>query len=756
MVGFEVLKEVVSQSGNWSPIVGQFTENYLGEIKGISPAGLDRIVKESAEILGNCAPPATISYSEAGLVVGFVQSGKTMSFTTIAALARDNGYGIVVVLTGITNLLKSQSIERLVDDLGLENYPREWKIYENPGAKVINASNMERAELDSRLRAWERFHYEGEGRKPSILVTVLKSTIRINNLATLFSTLDLVNVPTLIVDDESDQATPNTKSAKNLKNGTEDESATYSAIGNLRSKLPKHTYLQYTATPQANLLAAKSDLLSPKFARVISAGDGYTGGDFFFGDSKDDYIRIIPPEDTIKPKDLPDEPPESLLTALRSFWLGAAIAISEDHRSGTKPAIRSMMIQVSQMTMPQSVFRVWSQKLQLLWKEILRNKEHPLYEDVKTDFKATYDDLEKTYEGIPPFEVLVSELADVLEDTKIVEVNSTADAVKSVEWFHSQFWILVGGMKLDRGFTVKGITTTYMPRAAADNADTLQQRARFFGYHGAYAGLCRIFLSNDTLAAFKKYLEHETLLRKSLQDNAGKPLSEWKRAFVLNRAIRRATRSSVVGVSLRRNRLTDSWVQPNKLYESEDAVIFNRALFSNFEEWLKKQKTESAHPASWKDNRKNSRPHELFEGISSQAVIELLLSMKFVDPKDSDKILALCSAIQINQIGGKPELFDVVLINALDTSNQDGRNFDQDKGIENIFIGRNPASARSNLGELIYVGDREIHTARPTIHLRLVKVVGLDPVSTHSTVAPWVAIKLTKSFENDFLIEMDD
>lgn len=756
MAEFDVLKEVVSDSNNWSPVVGQFTDNYLGEIRGISPEGLNRIVNESAEILGNCSPPTTVSFSEAGLVVGFVQSGKTMSFTTIAALARDNGYGVVVVLTGVTNLLKSQSIERLVDDLGLEKYPREWKIYENPGAKVINVANMERAEIDSRLRAWERFTFENGGRKPSVLITVLKSTIRINNLANLFSALDLVNIPTLIIDDESDQATPNTKSAKNLKNGTEDESATYAAISNLRSKLPKHTYLQYTATPQANLLAAKSDLLSPKFARVISAGEGYTGGDFFFGDTKDEYIRIIPPEDTIKPKDLPEEPPESLLTALRSFWLGAAVAISEDHRNGTKPAIRSMMIQVSQMTMPQSVFRVWGQKLQLLWKDVLRNQSHPLYDDISLEFKITYDDLEKTYKNMPPFAELLAELADVIEDTKIVEVNSTADAVKSVEWFHSQFWILIGGMKLDRGFTVKGITTTYMPRAAADNADTLQQRARFFGYHGAYAGLCRIFLSNDTLIAFKKYLEHETLLRKSLQDNVGKPLSEWKRAFVLNRAIRRATRTSVVGVSLRKSRLTESWVQPNKLYESDEAVLFNDDLTSKFEGWLKEQKNESVHPTSWKDNRRQSVPHKLFEGVSSQAILEYLLSMRFVDPKDSDQILALCSAIQLNQNQGKPELFDVVLINSLDTANQEGRNFDQDKGIQNIFIGRNPASAKSNLEDLIYVGDREIHTSRPTLHIRRVKVLGLKADPTEGTIVPWIAIKLTKSFENDFLMEMED
>jgi hypothetical protein len=51
---------------------------------------------------------------------------------------------------------------------------------------------------------------------------------------------------------------------------------------------------------------------------------------------------------------------------------------------------------------------------------------------------------------------------------------------------------------MDRGFTVEGLTVTYMPRGLGmGNADTVQQRARFFGYKRSYLGQCRIFVGPD-------------------------------------------------------------------------------------------------------------------------------------------------------------------------------------------------------------------------------------------------------------------
>ena len=74
-------------------------------------------------------------------------------------------------------------------------------------------------------------------------------------------------------------------------------------------------------------------------------------------------------------------------------------------------------------------------------------------------------------------------------------VNSLADADRNIHWRRNYSWILVGGQVLDRGFTVEGLTVTYMPRGpGVGNADTIQQRARFLGYKRSYLGYCRVFL----------------------------------------------------------------------------------------------------------------------------------------------------------------------------------------------------------------------------------------------------------------------
>ncbi len=738
----------------WSPAVGTFTQEFLQNLS-VDSVAKKRILDESAKILANCTDPRTAKYSEAGLVVGYVQSGKTMSFTTVTALARDNGYGVVIVLTGVTDLLKSQSVERLVDDLQLEEHPREWRNFTNPGSKNINPNNAVLQDIRDRVEAWKRFNANPESsRKPSLLITVLKQTSRLNNLANLLSFLDLTSVPALIIDDESDQASPNNKSAKNLKLGTDETSSIYSAIENVRNQLPRHTYLQYTATPQANLLAAKTDALSPAFGRILSPGDGYIGGEDFFGTDKSRLV-LIPDTDEIKPRNLPDEPPKSLADALMSYWIACAIALAEDHKNGRKPAIRSMMIQVSQQVAPHALFRDWSMSLKRLWMQIVENPSAASHEELKNDFEIQYRDLAKTHPMKYDFDRVFGYLHEAMSETKIVEVNSTADATKAITWYESQFWILIGGMKLDRGFTVKGITTTYMPRTASENAATLQQRARFFGYHKPYFGLCRIFVAQSTQSAFETYLEHETDLRASLKENEGRPLSEWKRQFILGKALRRPVRASVIGIALRNRLIKEGWVVPEFLHENSDAITNNFKLVNAFTDKLRlKLKKASPNPAAWKDERQASTKHALYAGVPISDAIELLLSFETTNFKDVEKVGALVRTLKRQSDGGQREL-DVVLINDLDTRNLDGRQLSDTEPLSNVFIGRNPASAGGDVDRLIYVGDRSIHTSRTTLQLRYILAKGLSVNENETVTVPWFALHIEKKMEAIFIEEVD-
>ena len=73
---------------------------------------------------------------------------------------------------------------------------------------------------------------------------------------------------------------------------------------------------------------------------------------------------------------------------------------------------------------------------------------------------------------------------------------------------------------MDRGFTVEGLTVTYMPRSVGvGNADTIQQRARFFGYKQSYLGYCRVYLDEDARDAYIDYVEHEEDMRRRLAEH---------------------------------------------------------------------------------------------------------------------------------------------------------------------------------------------------------------------------------------------
>jgi hypothetical protein len=78
------------------------------------------------QIVERLADPAGSKIYEArGLVVGYVQNGKTTNFTAVIAKAIDAGYRLIIVLSGTTNLLRNQTQRRLDMELvGIENILR--------------------------------------------------------------------------------------------------------------------------------------------------------------------------------------------------------------------------------------------------------------------------------------------------------------------------------------------------------------------------------------------------------------------------------------------------------------------------------------------------------------------------------------------------------------------------------------------------------------------------------------------------------
>ena len=102
----------------WIPVAGE-QANGVAEWSNLDDAARKRLIESSIEILGSGVNPATPA-SATGLIAGYVQSGKTLSFTNVIALARDNGFPLVIVIAGNKDSLLTQSHQRLAKDLDVD------------------------------------------------------------------------------------------------------------------------------------------------------------------------------------------------------------------------------------------------------------------------------------------------------------------------------------------------------------------------------------------------------------------------------------------------------------------------------------------------------------------------------------------------------------------------------------------------------------------------------------------------------------
>ncbi|EOD9097467.1 Z1 domain-containing protein [Pseudomonas aeruginosa] len=651
----------------WVPVQGEFTRWFL-EGKSQDPngpsyedltEGAGSVLQEAQRILGRCLPPHEVGTPETGLVVGYVQSGKTLSFETVIALARDNGYGAVIVLAGTKNNLLDQSEERLKKDFGIDEGGEHWYLLQNP-------TSVHKTQIETRVNAWRK-----RPTKKSLLITVLKHGGWLEKLATILKKVNLDGVPTLIIDDESDQASLNTKAAR-IKAGlaaVTDVSTTYKSILKLRDVLPHHSYLQYTATPQAMLLLAQTDFLNPNFAELVTPGDAYTGGIAFF-QGNPGLIVDIPAAQVPTPSRALTSPPKTLLEAFRSFLLVAAHH-SLTRQRGPKPKDRnrSMMVHPAVATTSHKQYKAWLDKgfktLKAMVEKLHASNNLSAAEAL---FKAEYDSLVATFPGIRPLSELIEELVEeVFVELNIVEINGTKDAEEKVNWKSSPYWVLVGGAKLDRGYTVEGLCTTYMPRPLGTSAaaDTLQQRARFFGYKSSYLGLCRIYVQASVKAAFTEYIEHEEFVRGALAGNRGKPLSHWRRDFVLTELLK-PTRANVVGLGTRRIPV-NGWLVPKAMQNDDSAAAENRNLLSNLiAKWTK---TYGAPVnAATVLAGVTSSPHDVIEAVPLKAVLsDFLLEVRVRDARDSEEHCAMLIALALMLATDDTLKVDVFLMNRLQT-----------------------------------------------------------------------------------------
>ncbi|MET9520908.1 Z1 domain-containing protein [Streptomyces coeruleorubidus] len=450
--------------------------------------------------------PKERAFSTRGLVVGYVQSGKTTNFTSVMAKAADRGYKLFIVLAGIHNGLRRQTQARLVQQL-VEPNPSMWS---------------QLTGLDKDFTPQENpASYFGKSNKTHVLCVVKKNATILRKLARWLAKASdyLKDCPALIIDDEADQATVATKSINPL-------------ILSIMSSLPRSAYVGYTASPFANLLIDPSaqDLYPSDFIVNLPKPEGHFGTEVLFGryalDGEDeddvddgyDMIRSVPIDDIpcVRPETKADaegfEPviTDTLRTAIEYFWLVTAAR----RVRGTGNPHSTMLIHTSVKTSVHNSFKrplehLRERTAKSLTSEAVLNRLRALWDEETSLVPAG-----EFGEAKVPFDSLMAELPGVLNNCRVIMDNSTSEDRLDYE-NGPVVAIAVGGNTLSRGLTLEGLSVSYFVRAVSAY-DTLLQMGRWFGFRNGYADLPRIWMTDELAEWFRHLATVETEMRRDI------------------------------------------------------------------------------------------------------------------------------------------------------------------------------------------------------------------------------------------------
>jgi hypothetical protein len=669
----EVITVIGTSDASFPISVGERTLDLLSRQHKLTEEGKETLLGETREILSYCINPVNTTGSVTNLVVGYVQSGKTLSFTTLTTLAIDNGFRIVIYFAGVKNNLLAQTTNRLKKDLDIEgSNSRIYRVFDNPtiesGAAIASKYQL--------------------SHKPAILITVLKHSKHIDELAKIFSTPALANTiknqGVLIIDDEADQASLNTYARKNSKSQDwEDEqfSSIHSSILKLKNTLPNHSYIQYTATPQGPLLINLMDLLSPKHHTVLTPGETYTGGKVFFKEHPD-LIITIPDEQVYHQKHNPlSACPDSLIAALQVFFVGTAIAVSIEN----KERFLSMMVHADRETDASRKFRGWINSVISSWGDKLALPDgDPAKTELLEEFKISYNEAVRRLKTPPSFEEVVDNLHDIIMDTN---VELVIQGNQGINWSNAAAHILIGAEMLNRGFTVENLAVTYMPRYSVgkSTADTIQQRCRFFGYKRNYLDFCRVYLPQNSIEEYVDYVEHEEIMRTWLKEQDS--LERVEQILILDPSMN-ATRSNILSVNVVRHKLS-GWRQFNALQNREENIRYVEEFLSTLDF------------TNYREYGTTDRDHRYVK-MDIQDVIDFLRGFKLSNIPDSLRKVATMQYLKY-LANEKGVTHAYIIQMAYKRAEGRVRKLDTDTmKINNIFSGPDPK------GRDIYPGDKAI------------------------------------------------
>ena len=541
-----------------------FTKRYqrfLKERKGWALATLrrsDDLTDRVLELIEDPDRPG--SWDRRGMVVGEVQSGKTSNYIELICKAADAGYKFIVVLTGTTNSLRSQTQLRFDEgflgwdtrlNLALDTKNKRVGVGTLIGEPLLRAIPSTNAEErgDFTLKIANQFNVRLGG--DPVIMVVKKNGSVLRNLTRWARSLSPVgpgepipNTPILVIDDEADFASVNTKPSSP---DDEDPTVINGRIRELLNSFEQSVYIGYTATPFANIFIYPDqdagghgrDLFPRDFLVNLPVPSNHVGPTKVFGlpDGPEDDIGPVPALPLVRVVNdhhdqIPNvhrsnwtigELPSSLTTAMKAFILacGARSARGQDGQHN------SMLIHVTRFVDVQSqvadLIRFELRDLQNRIRYGDGDSPSPITDQLRAMWLEDFVPGSRAMRGLYPdlmagctevsWEEVSSKLVESSQRIQVKVINGAAkDALDY--WDHPEGLsaIAIGGDKLSRGLTLEGLSVSYYLRASR-MYDTLLQMGRWFGYRPGYVDLCRLYTTDE----LREFYSHITMATDELR-----------------------------------------------------------------------------------------------------------------------------------------------------------------------------------------------------------------------------------------------
>ena len=407
------------------------SSQYEGQLKRLSQKKvkidqIEKTVTQAAENLKEPTPPPFIIYGEP-------QSGKTEMMICLTAKLLDSGYKLIVLLLNDSVDLLSQNLGRFQTS-GLAPSPKNFSEIMDPAHQVKGVRH----------------------------VVFCKKNAR--DLEKLIDKLDtLGNI--VVIDDEADYATPNSKINKKDK----------TKINELIEKLLgiKGVYIGVTATPARLDLNNTFGNVTAKWVE-FPPHEHYTGQNHFFPIHKNvPYILNLLPESGDTPQ----------YTRVAFFGFLVAAAYKNLRLDDFEMTNYSMLVHTSgkvddhqkDMKIIQSAIGILIDKNSQKWK--------PYVQEI-------WSKAQQRYPNEDPYPITEFILKNISRH-KVIVLNSKKDVSVSGQDAtnpKSLFTVVIGGNIVSRGVTLNNLLSMYFTRDVKHKIqqDTYIQRARMFGVRGDY------------------------------------------------------------------------------------------------------------------------------------------------------------------------------------------------------------------------------------------------------------------------------